>query len=64
MSMKLLSMTDVVAKTGYCRATIYNKMKSGDFPKPADLGGRGKRWLEETVDAFLIERMNAAQHPS
>lgn len=61
MSVKLLKIAEVVEKTGFCRATIYNKMREGQFPRPADLGGRGRRWLESKVDEFLIEKSDLAQ---
>lgn len=64
MSVRLLKIAEVVAKTGFSRATIYNKMKTGDFPRPADLGGRGSRWLESVVDEHLLARSEAAQQSS
>ena len=48
---------EVEAKTGLSRSTIYEKMKSGTFPKPVKLGPRSVGWLETEVDAWLEERI-------
>ena len=48
---------EVEAKTGLSRSTIYEKMKSGTFPKPVKLGPRAVGWLESDIDAWLEERI-------
>ena len=48
---------EVEAKTGLSRSTIYEKMKSGSFPKPVKLGPRAVGWLDAEIDAWLEERV-------
>lgn len=46
---RLLRVKDVTERYGFCRATLYNKVKSGDFPRPAP-GWKGyPRWLLEDL---------------
>lgn len=47
----------VEARTGLCRSSIYQKMASGDFPKPISLGLRAVGWLEEDVSEWIASRV-------
>ena len=54
---KIKRRPEVEAKTGLSRSTIYEKMKSGTFPKPVKLGPRAVGWLDAEIDAWLEERV-------
>ena len=49
MTQNFLRRPDVERRTGLQRSTLYDKMKSGDFPKPIKLSGRCVAWLETEV---------------
>lgn len=49
----LLRRTEVEARTGLSRATIYAWMKEGKFPHPVCLGGRRIAWRESDLDDWI-----------
>lgn len=56
--MQVLRVKDVVEKTGYCRASIYQKMNKGEFPPCFKMGPRAVGWDKDDVDRWLEERKN------
>lgn len=59
----LLRRSEVEARTGLARATIYNMVRTGKFPAPIPLteSGRAVGWLESDVNEYLQNRINAAR---
>lgn len=57
----MLSLSEVVARVGLGRSSIYAMMKRGDFPKQVRVGMRRVVWVEEEVDAWLQSRIDARQ---
>ena len=57
-SLRILRMPEVRQKIGLCKATIYNRIAMGTFPKPVSLGGRSVGWLESALDQWISERCN------
>lgn len=50
---------DLVCKrTGWCRSTLYNRIKSGDFPLPVRTGPRTVGWLPEDVDRYIDSKVD------
>ena len=57
MSQKLLSVDEVAAKLGVCRASVYNLSKNSaitGFPLQYKLG-KTARWGQDDVDQWLAE---------
>lgn len=54
-SIHILRMGDVVRKTGMSRSTIYQRLRSREFPAPVELGPRAVGFVEREVDGFLSE---------
>jgi prophage regulatory protein len=55
----ILRRKQVESRTGLSRSTIYERMKSGDFPGQVSLGPRAVGWLESDIEAWIacqIER--------
>lgn len=50
---RLLRISEVVARTGLGRSTIYEWSADGRFPAPVRLAGRVSRWVEAEVDEWL-----------
>jgi prophage regulatory protein len=46
----------VSQKVSLSKATIYLRVKAGDFPKPFRLGPNSSAWWEHEVDAWLEAR--------
>ena len=57
MAESLLRRPAVEARTGFARATIYDKMKAGTFPKPVKIGERAVAWPESEINAWLEQRI-------
>jgi prophage regulatory protein len=53
----ILRIKQVLQKTGIGRSTLYNKIKSREFPPPIKLGERSSGWIASEVDAWLLNRM-------
>ena len=57
----ILRLPDVKRSTGLSRSTIYMRVAEGKFPKPVSLGGRAVGWLEEEVQNWLQNRIDASR---
>lgn len=49
----LLRIQTVADATGLSGATIYRKLKAGDFPSPVRMGARCTRWKAADVRAWI-----------
>lgn len=54
---KFLRLRAVVDATGLNRATIYEMIGRGDFPKPCKIGARAVAWPEKEIEAWAQERI-------
>lgn len=54
---RLLRRRQVEAATGLRRATIYERMARGQFPRPIHLGPRTVAWLASEVDGWIAARI-------
>jgi len=59
----ILRLPEVMARVGICRASIYQRMKEGTFPKSLPLGPRSVGWLEHEIDAWLQVRISERAGP-
>ena len=62
MSMKppavvILRRKSVEARTGLSRTSIYERIKSREFPRPISLGGYAVGWIEGEIDTWLLEQI-------
>ncbi|KVR67895.1 MULTISPECIES: helix-turn-helix transcriptional regulator [Burkholderia cepacia complex] len=57
--MRLIRLTDVSQATGLRRSTIYKYIAEGAFPKPVPLGGGRVAWVEQEIQDWIIERIEA-----
>ncbi|MBT1446356.1 AlpA family transcriptional regulator [Shewanella sp. JM162201] len=55
--MKLIRLKKVSELTGLGRSSIYNYMNEDRFPKSVKLGPRLVAWVEEEVQAWIMERV-------
>lgn len=62
-SMRLIRLTDVRAKTGLSRSSIYARMDANSkgydqsFPATVNLGGRSVAWVEAEIDAWIASKI-------
>jgi prophage regulatory protein len=54
---RFLRRPEVERVTGLGRSTIYDKMASGEFPKPVPLSGGAVGWLESEIAKWQAQRI-------
>ena len=59
---RLIRMNEVTQRIGLCKASVYNRINSGDFPKPVSIGGGRVAWLETDIDQWISERLAISGH--
>jgi prophage regulatory protein len=53
----ILRLPEVMKRVGICRASIYQHIAAGSFPKQISLGARSVGWLEHEIDAWLAAKI-------
>ena len=59
--MKILKLKQVTEKAAISRSSLYAKVKQGKFPAPVKLGERASGWIEDEIDAWIEQRIQARQ---
>jgi prophage regulatory protein len=57
---RILRMPLLQQKVGLCKASIYNRIKDGTFPKSISLGGKSVGWLESDIDQWIDQCRSSA----
>lgn len=57
----ILRLPIVKIRTGLSRSSIYLRMANGEFPASVSLGGRAVGWLEEDINNWLEEKIDASR---
>lgn len=57
--MRLIRLIDVTQATGLRRSTIYKYIAEGQFPKAVPLLGGRVGWVEQEVQDWIMERIEA-----
>jgi len=57
---RMLKLKEVMQITSLKRATIYNYIKSGEFPKQVQLTKRSVAWTESSIKRWLESRKKAS----
>ncbi|HKM36070.1 MAG TPA: AlpA family transcriptional regulator [Thiopseudomonas sp.] len=55
---RIMRMAEIIKLTGYGRASIYNFMSEGTFPKSKKLGLRAVGWNSLEVQAWIDARLS------
>ena len=61
MSYRILRLPAVKELTGLSRSTIYLRISKDEFPSPISLGGRAIGWVEEDIDLWLTQKVEASR---
>ena len=61
MTDKLIRRPEVQAMTGMSRAAIYQKMATGQFPRPVKIGRRAVAWPQSAIDEWIESRKAEAR---
>lgn len=57
-AVRIMRMAELVKITGFSRASIYNFMAAGTFPKSKKLGLRAVGWSSHEVQKWIDARIN------
>ena len=57
----ILTLPEVLARTKISRATLYQLLDAGDFPRPFKIGARKNGWTEARVEDWIASRDAAAK---
>jgi prophage regulatory protein len=60
-AMQILRLAQVCARTGLCRSMIYQLEAEQRFPSRIKIGVRAVGWLEEEVQEWLTQRVEASR---
>jgi prophage regulatory protein len=55
----IIRLKEVTKRVGYKRASIYAKIKSGEFPAPVSLGARAVGWIDSEITEWVRARIVA-----
>ncbi len=59
---RLIRRAEVIARVGLCKASIYNRMNAGVFPRPISIGGGRVAWLESDIDDWINKLILNSSH--
>lgn len=58
----IIRMKQLVKKVGLCKATLYNMVKKGEFPRQLRIGQRATGWRRSEVLAWMEQREGRPTH--
>lgn len=64
MSVTILRLPQVKAKSGLSRSSIYEGVRNNTFPAPIHLSERTVGWIESEIDQWIEERIKASRRRS
>jgi len=57
----ILRLTQVKARTGRSRSSIYADIRAGRFVAPINIGPRAVGWLEHEIDEWISARISESR---
>ena len=57
----ILRLSEVKARTGLARSTIYDRIKTGSFPAQVSLGPRAVGWLASDVEDWIAGQVKRSR---
>jgi prophage regulatory protein len=62
MAKRILKLSEVEARVGLKKTTIYKSVQAGTFPAPIALGGKARGWVDSEIDQWIEERIADTQN--
>ncbi|MFB4359943.1 AlpA family transcriptional regulator [Pantoea sp. BS_8] len=59
---KLIRMSEVLNRTGFCRAWIYRLISQQRFPVPVKTGERSVAFIESEIDEWIENLINISRN--
>lgn len=57
---RLIRLREVIDRVGLRKTALYARVRTGEFPKPVNLGGV-VAWVESEVDAWIEAKITARE---
>jgi prophage regulatory protein len=57
----MLRRSQVEARTGLSRSSIYKYMRDGAFPLPVSISPKAVRWIESEVSAWILAHIERSR---
>lgn len=61
MAVRILRLPIVIERTGLSRSSIYLRISKKEFPASISLGGRAVGWVEEDIELWLSQKVEASR---
>lgn len=61
---RILRLSEVKARTGLSRSTLYLSISKSEFPPPINLGVRCVGWLESEIDTWIEQPARPPRKPN
>jgi len=61
MAYRILPLAATCKKVNKSRSSVYQGIKDGTFPRPIKLGLRSVGWLEDEIDDWIRQRIEASR---
>ncbi len=61
---KLIRLSEVIRRTGFCKTWIYTLIRLGKFPKQIKIGERAVAFIESEVDEWIYKAIAASRNTS
>lgn len=58
---RLIRRPEVEKRTGLSRSSLYDKIRSNEFPAPVSLGASAVAWVESEVNEWIHARIEASR---
>ncbi len=58
-SLVIVRRKEVESRTGLSRSAIYERIQSGGFPRPVNLGAKAVGWVEAEIETWIAARIAA-----
>lgn len=53
---RLMRLREVLAQTSLGRTAVYDRVRSGQFPRPVALTKTARAWRSDEIDAWIAQR--------
>lgn len=61
MTQRIIRLSEVIARTGLSRSSIYERLKDGSFPPSIKITSYAVGWIEAEVDGWIDQRIAASR---
>jgi prophage regulatory protein len=61
MALRLIRLKEVLKRVSIGKSKIYADIEKGQFPKPIRLGPNAVAWLEDDIESWIQEKIDASR---